>query len=49
MCPMCVTTTVLVAAGATSGASALTVVAIRFRWLERLRRRTTGGSFRRKL
>jgi hypothetical protein len=42
------TTTIIVAAGTTSGAGALAVAAIRFRWLERLRRRTTERSLRRK-
>jgi hypothetical protein len=40
MCPVCMTTTVLVAAGTTSGAGVLGFVAVKFRWLQRLRHRT---------
>ena len=40
MCPVCMTTTALVAAGTTSGAGVLGFVAVRFRWLQRRRHRT---------
>ena len=40
MCPVCMTTTALVAAGTTSGAGVLGFVAVKFRWLQRLRHRT---------
>jgi hypothetical protein len=33
MCPVCMTTAVLVAAGTTSGAGVLGFVAVKFRWL----------------
>jgi hypothetical protein len=36
MCPICMTTTALVVAGATSGAGVLGFVAVRFRWLNRV-------------
>jgi hypothetical protein len=39
MCPMCMTTAVVVAACSTSGAGVLGVVAVKFRWLRRLRNR----------
>ena len=40
MCPVCMTTAVLVAAGSTSGAGTLGLAAVKFRWLRRLRNRT---------
>jgi hypothetical protein len=39
MCPVCISTTALVAAGATSGAGALAIVAVTVRWFRRLRHR----------
>jgi hypothetical protein len=42
MCPVCLTTTALVAAGTTSGAGVLAFVAVKFRWLTR--RRLGAGS-----
>jgi hypothetical protein len=48
MCPACMTTTVLVAASATSGAGVLGLVAVRFRWLQRLRDHIVLKSVRRK-
>jgi hypothetical protein len=39
MCPVCISTTALVAAGATSGAGALAIAAVTFRWVRRLRQR----------
>jgi hypothetical protein len=48
MCPVCMTTTALVAAGTTSGAGVLAVVAVTFRWLQRLRHRTVSKSIRTK-
>jgi hypothetical protein len=41
MCPVCMTTAVLVAAGSTSGAGTLGFAAVKFRWVRRMRR--TGG------
>jgi hypothetical protein len=41
MCPVCMTTAVLVAAGSTSGAGTLGLAAVKFRWVRRMRR--TGG------
>jgi hypothetical protein len=40
MCPVCMTTTALVAAGTTSGAGVLASLAVKSRWLQRLRRHT---------
>ena len=40
MCPVCMTSAALVAAGTTSGAGVLGFVAVKFRWLRRLRHRT---------
>jgi hypothetical protein len=40
MCPVCMTTAALVAAGTTSGTGVLGLVAIKFRWFQRLRNRT---------
>jgi hypothetical protein len=40
MCPVCMTSAAMIAAGSTSGAGVLGFVAIRFRWFRRLRRRT---------
>jgi hypothetical protein len=40
MCPLCMTTAALVAAGSTSGAGAFGFAAVKFRWLRRLRSRT---------
>ena len=37
MCPVCLTTAALVAAGTTSGAGVLGFVAAKFRWLQILR------------
>ena len=34
MCPVCMTTAVLVAAGTTSGAGVLGLRAVKFRWLQ---------------
>jgi NAD(P)-dependent dehydrogenase (short-subunit alcohol dehydrogenase family) len=48
MCPVCLTTTALVVAGTTSGAGVLGFVAVKFRWLQRLRRRTVLRWIRRK-
>jgi hypothetical protein len=46
MCPVCMTTTALLAAGTRSGAGVLGVVAVTFRWLQRVRHRTTAKSMR---
>jgi hypothetical protein len=48
MCPVCMTTTALVAAGTTSGAGVLGFVAVKFRWLQRLRHHTVLNWIRRK-
>ena len=48
MCPVCMTTTALVAAGTTSGAGVLGFVAVKFGWLQRLRHRTVPKWIRRK-
>jgi hypothetical protein len=40
MCPVCITTAALVAAGSTSGAGAFGLAAVKFRWWRRLRNRT---------
>jgi hypothetical protein len=50
MCPVCMTTAALVAAGSTSGAGVLGFVAIKFGWLRRLRNRAASlpNRFRRK-
>jgi len=42
MCPVCMTTAVLVAAGTTSGAGVLGFVAVKFRWLQIFRRNRFG-------
>jgi hypothetical protein len=47
MCPVCMTTTALVAAGTTSGAGVLGFAAVRFRWWQRFRDRTFPKSVRR--
>ena len=44
MCPVCMTTAVLVAAGTSSGAGLLGFMAVKFRWLQIFRLRTVVGS-----
>ena len=42
MCPVCMTTAVLVAAGTSSGAGVLGFMAVKFRWLQIFRRNRLG-------
>ena len=42
MCPVCMSTAVLVAAGTTSGVGVLGFVAVKFRWLQIFRRNRLG-------
>jgi hypothetical protein len=46
MCPACLTTAAVVAAGATSGFGVLGFAAVKFRWLPRLRRKATSSQSR---
>jgi hypothetical protein len=43
MCPVCITTAAVVAAGGGSGAGVLGFMARRFRWLRRLRARPSAS------
>lgn len=48
MCPVCMSTTAAVVAATTSGAGMLGLMAVRFRWLQRLSDRIVHETLRRK-